>query len=50
MSEKKRKPRESLDDAGPEIISCWPLFQIMDFLRETVKHKRLDCLHILILK
>ena len=46
----KKKTKGKSGDAGPEIISCWPLFPIMDFLREKVKHKRLDCLHIFIPK
>ena len=37
----RKKLKTKSGDAGPEIISCWPLFQVMDFLRETVRHRRL---------
>ena len=37
----KKKTEGKSGDAGPEIVSCWPLYQLMDFLRETVRHKRL---------
>ena len=28
-------------DAGPFTVSCWPLFEMMSFVGDTVKHKRL---------
>ena len=34
---KKLKPRSG--DAGPPAVSSWPLFQVMSFLTDTVKHK-----------
>ena len=37
----RKKLKKKSGDAGPEIISCWPLLQVMDFLRETVRHRRL---------
>ena len=37
---KKTKGKKS-GDAGPAIVSCWPLFEIMSFVSDTVKHKRL---------
>ena len=42
MWEKRKRLEESLvmrDHA--ERVSCWPLFGVMDILRESVKHKRL---------
>ena len=41
MREKKKKTKGKSGDAGPAVVSCWPLYEIMDFLRETVRHKRL---------
>ena len=40
VREKIKKCRKS-GDAGSVMISCWPLYEVMDFLRETVRHKRL---------
>ena len=42
MREKKKIEGKS-GDPGPAAVSCWPLFNKMDFLRGTVKHKR--CLY-----
>ena len=39
MREKKKIEGKS-GDPGPTAVSLWPLFNKMDFLRETVKHKR----------
>lgn len=38
---KKTKDKRS-GDAGPVIVSCWPLFDVMSFIGDTVKHKRLS--------
>ena len=35
---KKVKHRKS-GDAGPPYVSCWPLFGMMSFLNDTVKHR-----------
>ena len=40
MREKKKKKGKS-GEAGPPVVSCWPLYEVMDFLRDTVKHERL---------
>ena len=37
---KKTKGKKS-GDPGPVIVSCWPLFELMKFVSDTVKHKRL---------
>ena len=39
----KKKIEGKSGDPGPTAVSCWPLFNKMDFLRGTVKHKR--CLY-----
>ena len=33
--------RKKGGDAGPVFVSCWPLFEVISFIRDTVKHKRL---------
>ena len=35
----KKKTKGKSGDAGPAVVSCWPLFQVMEFLKETIKHK-----------
>ena len=30
-------------DSGPSYISCWPLFDPMLFVADTVKHREYDC-------
>ena len=35
---KKVKCRKS-GDAGPPYVSCWPLFGMMSFLNDTVRHR-----------
>ena len=35
---KKTKPKSG--DPGPPRVSSWPLFQVMSFLSDTVKHKK----------
>ena len=33
--------RKKGGDAGPVFVSFWPLFEVISFIRDTVKHKRL---------
>ena len=40
MLEKKKKKRRKSAEAGPVVISCWPLHEVMDFLRKKVRHER----------
>ena len=40
MREKKKMKGKS-GGAGPAFVSCWPLYEVNDFVRESVKHKRL---------
>ena len=42
MRELKKTKDKRSGDAGPVIVSCWPLFDIMSFIGDTVKHKRLS--------
>ena len=35
---KKVKCRKS-GDAGPPYVSCWPAFEMMSFLSDSVKHR-----------
>ena len=39
MREKKKTKGKS-GDPGPVTTSCWPLYDVLHFLRETVRHKR----------
>ena len=32
-------------DAAPVVVSSWPLYEVLDFLRESVRHKRLDIVY-----
>ena len=37
----KKKKKGKTGDAAPVVVSSWPLYEVLDFLRETVRHKRL---------
>ena len=37
---KKKKTKGKSGDPGPVTTSCWPLYDVLHFLRETVRHKR----------
>ena len=41
MRELKKTKCKKSGDAGPFTVSCWPLFEILSFVCDTVKHKRL---------
>ena len=36
---RKMKEKKS-GDAGPAYVTCWPLFERLLFLQETVRHRR----------
>ena len=42
MRELKKTKKGKSGDAGPAHISCWPLFEHMSFINDSVKHKRLE--------
>ena len=33
--------KETSRGTGPAFVSCWHLYEVMDFVSESVKHKRL---------
>ena len=37
---KKKKKKKKSGDAGPIVVSYWPLFDVMVFISDSVKHKR----------
>ena len=39
-SVKKRRKKKPSGESGPPSVSCWPLFDQMAFIDDTVKHKR----------
>ena len=41
MREREKTKGKKSGDAGPVVVSCWPLYELMDFLSETIRHKRL---------
>ena len=41
MRELKKTKDKRSGDAGPVVVSCWPLFELMSFITDTVKHKKL---------
>ena len=36
-----KKTKTKTGQAGPVVISCWPLFNVLSFITDTVRHKRL---------
>ena len=40
VRELKKVKAKKTGDAGPAYVSCWPLFQTLPFLSDTVKHRR----------
>ena len=39
VSEMKKVKQRKSGDAGPPYVSCWPLFEMLSFLSDTVKHR-----------
>ena len=44
---KQTKPKSG--DAGPPLSSSWPLFKVLNFLTDTVKHKKSSDAHTVII-
>ena len=40
VCERKEKDKRKEWDPGPVATSCWPLYDVLGFSRETVRHKR----------
>ena len=40
VRELKKKKKKKSGDAGPIVVSSWPLFDVMVFISDSVKHKR----------
>ena len=36
-----KKTKTKTGQGGPVVISCWPLFNVLSFITDTVRHKRL---------
>ena len=39
VQEKKKVKKGKSGDGGPPPASCWPLFEFMSFLDETIRHR-----------
>lgn len=39
VRELKKVKKKKSGEEGPPVISCWPLFEIMSFIDETVRHR-----------
>ena len=40
VRERKKTKKKPSGGSGPPSVSCWPLFDQMAFIDDTVKHKR----------
>lgn len=51
MREVKKVKEKKSGDPGPSYVSCWPLFDLMPFVADTVKHRtyvnmiKMDTMH-----
>ena len=39
VREMKKVKRRKTGDPGPSYVSCWPLFNVLLFVADTVKHR-----------
>ena len=40
MRELRKTKEKKSGDPGPAYTSCWPLFEALTFLQQTVRHRR----------
>ena len=39
VREKKKVKQRKSGDKGPVYVSCWPLYHLLEFIADTVKHR-----------